>query len=793
MPIHNIENSPMAMIDFISRADIAEHPEIQIANNSDFETQAWPGNGSISNPYRIESLHITSTTHCISIENTTVYFVISDCLLDGYSPNPDFGILLNNVSNGVIEFCEMTEKSLAASIRQTDNCNFSSNLISGCSSGFYIDENSGNCHFIDNDLSNVDWDGFWVSDSHDISILNNSIRGGRQFGVYLENSLVCSVSNNIISDFQWYGLKIYTSGTCRFENNTITMNLIPRSEYQFGAYAYDSFGLEFVNNTVYGLTDVSLQLDYVSNALVENNTFDNGVCITSANSGRLSHNFANNMVQGKQLLYTEGLADTVLDGNLYGQIILVDAVNVSVVGGIFQNVSAAITVSRSNNCSIRSISATGCNIYSILVQYCEKVKLKDISVTDANAKGILLHKSIFSEVYHCTITDIRSEMNINAGIVLSDDCEHSLVIENEIHRVEFTGIHVYASDNVTIQDNIITDTQKESLFLLANKNCTVINNDFQNGVSIWEIWDRAEWYHNFSGNFVGTKEIGYFRDIDDSIIDGTNYGQLFLVNCQNVAVQNLMTEEVIQGLAITDSSSISVQNVDMSSVWARQYFSYYDSYHVLSIKNSSFCEISDIRIVTANSGIKVLYTNNLSIHDVSISNVGYAIDVYNSQNLTVQSCDIRNNKIGFRCRSLHNGSLIQNSILYNEIGVALLGCNDNFIYENDIGWNSVYNAYDEVGENTWDNGIDTGNAWSDYSGTGTYSIIGSSGSIDRYPTLLENLPTTTTTPGPTIVTTSTIPPDGNGGLFDFDLFFIASAGIGVVAALIIAVLIKRRK
>jgi hypothetical protein len=66
---------------------------------------------------------------------------------------------------------------------------------------------------------------------------------------------------------------------------------------------------------------------------------------------------------------------------------------------------------------------------------------------------------------------------------------------------------------------------------------------------------------------------------------------------------------------------------------------------------------------------------------------------------------------------------------------------NNTLFGNKIGWNGGpmsgdYNAMDYGSNNTWDDGVSAGNAWHDYSGTGMYSIYGSAGSVDRYPSLL---------------------------------------------------------
>ena len=65
------------------------HVPIIIDDNSDFETQSWPGEGTVEQPYIIAGLEINATTgeSAINITNTDVHFFIKDCRLTSNSTN----------------------------------------------------------------------------------------------------------------------------------------------------------------------------------------------------------------------------------------------------------------------------------------------------------------------------------------------------------------------------------------------------------------------------------------------------------------------------------------------------------------------------------------------------------------------------------------------------------------------------------------------------------------------------------------------------------------------------------
>ena len=82
---------------YIERGPISITSDFQL-NNSGF-----PGNGTIDDPIRIEGYNITSSSGTlISISDTTYYFRIANCLINGMSTAGD-GISFSNVIHGSID------------------------------------------------------------------------------------------------------------------------------------------------------------------------------------------------------------------------------------------------------------------------------------------------------------------------------------------------------------------------------------------------------------------------------------------------------------------------------------------------------------------------------------------------------------------------------------------------------------------------------------------------------------------------------------------------------------------
>ena len=76
---------------------------ILVTNNTEFTSNGFTGYGNKTHPYVIENFNITdSSTNLIDIRDTTVHFIIRNCLLNGITGNID-GIYFSNVFNGTID------------------------------------------------------------------------------------------------------------------------------------------------------------------------------------------------------------------------------------------------------------------------------------------------------------------------------------------------------------------------------------------------------------------------------------------------------------------------------------------------------------------------------------------------------------------------------------------------------------------------------------------------------------------------------------------------------------------
>ena len=101
-----ILEKPIGKVDIpsfsISSTQYVSHTIIQIDGNADFTAYNFTGQGTTTNPYKIENLSISAShTHLIYIRNTDAYFEIRGNYLDGINASYD-AIFLQNATNGLI-------------------------------------------------------------------------------------------------------------------------------------------------------------------------------------------------------------------------------------------------------------------------------------------------------------------------------------------------------------------------------------------------------------------------------------------------------------------------------------------------------------------------------------------------------------------------------------------------------------------------------------------------------------------------------------------------------------------
>jgi nitrous oxidase accessory protein NosD len=184
-------------------------------------------------------------------------------------------------------------------------------------------------------------------------------------------------------------------------------------------------------------------------------------------------------------------------------------------------------------------------------------------------------------------------------------------------------------------------------------------------------------------------------------------------------------------------------------------------YQGMDFFGSTDCAIRDCTIREIGCGINTTIASNITVERNFVSDCYWAmmigladgivlrsnyfdtndigIGAYGSNDTIVANNSITDNRVGLETDYSCQRWVITWCLFFNntQVGIDLKSSTQFFdIYSNQFGVNLVH-AQDSGASNSWDDGIAVGNAWEDYSGIGTYSIPGSAGSVDHYPTLYD--------------------------------------------------------
>jgi parallel beta-helix repeat protein len=477
------------------------HSAITIENDTDFIDYGFPGDGSESNPYRLNNLYISGGG--IRIDSTTKYFEIRNCLIISSS----LGIRLS-----------------------------------------YI--NTGACLISDNKFIIGHADGVQVRYSHNIKILNNIIRGkyrdsGDNGGIVIYQSQNCIIEDNLLFN---KGIRLAGSSYCSIKNNhffSCGLSFLRSNNYdEFSTHIVENnivnnrplgFFLEqeiwIIQNSFYGQL-ILINCDY---SIIENQNIKNafnGISLFFTDHCMISENTCNNN-NGDGIYLYESEFNAVYDnicsnnlesgiffhfssgntaknneqiGNGHHGIYLIFALNSKIQNNLCNGNSwdgigggnAATSVIENNICNN--------NIGGIDLSEISDTIIKNNTCLANQDKGIGIGYSENVEVYHNKINNTEDNYGVTGGICL--------LYSNEIHVYNNScyhngyGIKFIESDNCTTTANIMLNNKMSGMriyyssYYVITYNHLEVNAEF--GVCLTNCSDFIIHHNNFVFNGNGS-------------------------------------------------------------------------------------------------------------------------------------------------------------------------------------------------------------------------------------------------------------------------------------------------
>ncbi|MBD3405221.1 MAG: hypothetical protein GF411_03680 [Candidatus Lokiarchaeota archaeon] len=631
---------------------------------------------------------------------------------------------------------------------------FSGNSINGDSLGYFTSLSDttincssygqiilGNCTdvtLIDCSTNNATV-GVSIGHSNNCTLANSSMLGNRGAAIYLEESSNCTFDNNVLVENG-----VFLQGSFSAWQHTFVDNIV--NEKNLG-YFKNSIGLEIdasnygqivlancsdstVRNGELKRVTAGIQFGHCTNCTVvdlvsrENSRY--GIRLEESTKCNLS-----NCVLIDNLLYgilLDSSPDCTIEDNtqssnaVYGILVFFSDNTMIINNTVADNLESGIFPYYSGGCTVLNNTVEGNNGRGFEFHEAPYCVIENNTAQLNGEHGIFLYSSSF-----CDLKNNTAESNRLNGIHLAEIANCSVLNCMSIGNGRF-GIHGWNIDNCTISDTTIMNNTKDGIILMVSADCYILNNTISDnkecGISINEC-DRItvegnvlenngiyigctleQWKHEISNNLVNGKDLGYFKELTGIEIDGTQFGQIILADCEDVTVSGGKFSETSIGIQLGYCTNCTISGVDTTE----------NTISGIRIDDSTECTITESAITLNNDyGIQLVSSHYTEIRNTSIS--------LNQYGLYLQGSDYSN--------------VTNNTLSHNEYGVYLDKDSDNsLLYSNTIGYNTVQNGYDNGNANLWDNGTQ-GNKWDDYDQSGIYHIPGIGNSVDNHPVLID--------------------------------------------------------
>jgi parallel beta-helix repeat protein len=231
-------------------------------------------------------------------------------------------------------------------------------------------------------------------------------------------------------------------------------------------------------------------------------------------------------------------------------------------------------------------------------------------------------------------------------------------------RYPYYGIYI-KRDGVTITNNIISNIETG---ISVNSHYNIItDNEFIN----CGIYATSSYYQNtISNNYVNGKPLIYRHNKNSEKI--TNAGQVILLNCINITIENANISDVYYGIYLKESNYCKIIGNNITNC---------NIFLVNSKKNEiSGNIISKIerRTMYMEVGITLQYSNeNEVIGNNIFSNEGIGIHIYYSNENIVENNNIESNRKAIDLDDANSNTITKNNFVGNIKNVHFLDCKGN--------------------------------------------------------------------------------------------------------------------
>jgi parallel beta-helix repeat protein len=371
------------------------------------------------------------------------------------------------------------------------------------------------------------------------------------------------------------------------------------------------------------------------------------------------------------------------------------------------------------------------NAIGIVLNNVTRIDVIGCSITAADSfgdNGVSMDEAIDCSISSCVI---EGTTGTDAGIY-GADCEGITLFNNTVFEWDNHGIFVLFSDDIDILNNTVywneglplepcgIDVVVCPLVEIIGNNVT---DNWANGISVQGSDNATVLQNHIVDNFAHGVfvELSDFCVIQENYIYGNGEGLIGPPEGPGCGVYAIWSE--------------------YCQILGNEFFG--NTLNSISLESSDFCYIFNNYINHSYvHGMMVYESHNVTIEENEIFNAlgsgpGPACGIFMQQSddsSLVNNILGKNSENGITIYSSEDGEVIGNTIFDSE-GIYMQGPTlDNLIYYNDIGWSGEFLVVDNGMGNYW-NYSTIGNWYSDYTGTGTYTIPGTASEVDYHPSV----------------------------------------------------------
>jgi parallel beta-helix repeat protein len=571
-----------------------------------------------------------------------------------------------------------------------------------------IIDNSANLSMSDLSVSNTGGYGLNLNDVYNCTLENSDISNTGDEGVYFDACNNMTFVNNLISYTGESG--VYTE-FC--ENLTSTDNHVQYAD-EYGFYHYLGDNFVFHRNTVSYATDDGIRIDNADDASIMDNQVsyseENGLSISDCDRAIIHDNSVDHSEDGIQI-------DS--------------CVNASIMHNTVQDaVGTAVDLSDMETCVIDSNTIDAEANYGVSLSLMEDCNITNNAVTGSGFFWNPTHPIGYYE--HVFENNTVNGRDIYFGIHLDGE---------DITANDWAQIFLVNCTNMNVHDGVF-DQITIPVELIHSDNCAVSNIESTNNVQGIRLY-RSE---NASLDAIEYVGIGRSYGVIAEYSHGLEMANSSIESCYG---------NFYYGLQIIDSNRVRIEDCNFNHNYRHLYV--YDSFDGVILDNEFHNSISYGMYITPQT------TEYIRIMDNLILNATYGIYIDRANNVTIQNNTVRyctGHGIRYGGSSINVLNVTLNTLENNRDGIWISNHDVSLVSNNTIRWNYRYGIYvdtpaipdiyyniialnheangeDENAGTFWDDGVDTGNWWDDYSPPGAYDVDGDT--QDRYP--MQYLPT----------------------------------------------------